>query len=134
MKNLLPDIRNYLRACNQRLLRGLVKRSMCPPEGRGLDVSDPMGSFALGNRSDAARLVVHDLGFWRKFALKRGRGLADSYINGAFDSDDLAGLCRVVVRNEGHLWGLACVLEGSRNALFNIGRTREPCTRRHKVP
>ena len=84
----------------QRLPRGQLILQL--PDGRVLQV----GATAPGAHSERAHLVVHD---WRVFerTLKSGDiGLAESYIDGEWDSPDKAALLRLCIANRDHIEGL----------------------------
>ena len=52
----------------------------------------------FGSGSPQATVVVHDPAVWRAL-LRGGRGLADTYVDGRWDSPDVAAVIEVAARN-----------------------------------
>ena len=63
-------------------------------------VSDSVASSsAVGRHSLHVTLMIHDPTVYRQLLLGGSIALADSYINGEWDTDDLTGLIRLAARN-----------------------------------
>lgn len=56
-------------------------------------------SSAVGRHSLNVTLMIHDSAVYRQLLLGGSIALADSYINGEWDTDDLTGLIRLAARN-----------------------------------
>ncbi len=84
------------------LLRNLVCRRLAALD-HGLLVLDDAGRRQeFGRRGDdlpAARVEVHDPGFYRHLAFGGSLGAAEAYIRGYWTCDDLVGLVRIFCRN-----------------------------------
>ena len=61
--------------------------------------SDNMSSSAIGRHPLDITLMIHDSSVYRQLLFGGSIALADSYINGEWDSDDLTGLIRLAARN-----------------------------------
>jgi len=73
---------------------------------------------------------VHDPSFWR--SLMRGsRGLGESYVDGAWDCDDLVTLVRIAAREAPRLDRLRAPLAPLRNRLTRVPRNHRAGARRH---
>ena len=71
--------------------------------------------FGPADAAFQATIVVHDRSFWR--ALARGsRGIAESYVDGSWDCDDLVTLVRIAAREAPRLDRLRAPLAPLRNA------------------
>lgn len=79
--------------------RGLVRRLSRLRRG-SITLEDVAGSETLGAPDDLhAEVRVHELRFFREAALGGTLAVAESYIRGDWDCDDLATLLRIFVRN-----------------------------------
>ena len=56
-------------------------------------------SSAIGRHSLHVTLTIHDINVYRQLLFGGSIALADSYINGEWDTDDLTGLIRLAARN-----------------------------------
>ncbi len=56
-------------------------------------------SSAIGRHSLHMTLTIHDINVYRQLLFGGSIALADSYINGEWDTDDLTGLIRLAARN-----------------------------------
>ncbi|MEG9303609.1 cyclopropane-fatty-acyl-phospholipid synthase family protein [Psychrobacter celer] len=56
-------------------------------------------SSAIGRHSLHVTLTIHDISVYRQLLFGGSIALADSYINGEWDTDDLTGLIRLAARN-----------------------------------
>ncbi|MGM8884551.1 class I SAM-dependent methyltransferase [Psychrobacter sp. 1U2] len=56
-------------------------------------------SSAIGRHSLNVTLTIHDISVYRQLLFGGSIALADSYINGEWDTDDLTGLIRLAARN-----------------------------------
>lgn len=56
-------------------------------------------SSAIGRHSLHVTLTIHDMSVYRQLLFGGSIALADSYINGEWDTDDLTGLIRLAARN-----------------------------------
>lgn len=56
-------------------------------------------SSAVGRHSLRVTLTIHDISVYRQLLFGGSIALADSYINGEWDTDDLTGLIRLAARN-----------------------------------
>lgn len=65
----------------------------------GKPSSDNMSSSAIGRHPLDITLMIHDSSVYRQLLFGGSIALADSYINGEWDSDDLTGLIRLAARN-----------------------------------
>jgi cyclopropane-fatty-acyl-phospholipid synthase len=71
-------------------------------QGGRIELVDPFGRVLLGTaESDTGpvRVTIHDLRFYREVVRGGGLAVADAYIRGLWDADDLTGLLRIFVRN-----------------------------------
>lgn len=68
--------------------------------GGTIEVIDPCGSKTLGEEGDLrATLQVHDAAFFRHAVLGGSLSVAESYLRGEWDCDDLTAFFRLFVRN-----------------------------------
>jgi cyclopropane-fatty-acyl-phospholipid synthase len=82
------------------IARAIVTRLLRHVGGGSLTVIEPGRTHVFGSPDEALRATVtlHDAGVWR--ALLRGSaGLAETYMEGRWDADDLTALVRVAARN-----------------------------------
>ncbi|MBH0085508.1 class I SAM-dependent methyltransferase [Psychrobacter sp. SCQQ22] len=65
----------------------------------GSESTTVASSSAVGRHSLHVSLTIHDPAVYRQLLLGGSIALADSYINGEWDTDDLTGLIRLAARN-----------------------------------
>ena len=65
----------------------------------GGESDSTVSSSAVGRHSLHVTLMIHDTAVYRQLLLGGSIALADSYINGEWDTDDLTGLIRLAARN-----------------------------------
>jgi cyclopropane-fatty-acyl-phospholipid synthase len=101
--------------------RFLRKRSLGALDrlrGGQLALRDDDGEVLLGRQcGDAplrADMRVHDPAFWRQLAANGSVGAAEAYMDGAWDSDDLVTLVRLLVRNRD-------LLDGMESGMARVG-------------
>lgn len=83
-----------------RLARRLVVGQLDGLNHGEIELHDPSGTVSLGHRSDLhATLRVHRARFFRQAVLGGTLSVADSYLRGDWDCDDLTSLFRIFVRN-----------------------------------
>ena len=78
----------------RRVVLALLKRI----ESGQLTVIEDGRRLVFGSGSPQATVVVHDPAVWRA-ALRGGRGLAETYVDGLWDSPDVAAVIEVAARN-----------------------------------
>lgn len=61
--------------------------------------AQPLSSSAVGRHSLAVTLMIHDSSVYRQLLFGGSIALADSYINGEWDTSDLTALIRLAARN-----------------------------------
>ena len=69
------------------------------PHRFGKAASDNISSSAIGRHALDVTLTIHDSSVYRQLLFGGSIALADSYINGEWDTDDLTGLIRLAARN-----------------------------------
>ena len=69
------------------------------PHHFGKASSDNISSSAIGRHTLNVTLTIHDSSVYRQLLFGGSIALADSYINGEWDTDDLTGLIRLAARN-----------------------------------
>ena len=69
------------------------------PHRFGKASSDNISSSAIGRHALNVTLTIHDSSVYRQLLFGGSIALADSYINGEWDTDDLTGLIRLAARN-----------------------------------
>ena len=69
------------------------------PHRFGKTSSDNISSSAIGRHPLDVTLTIHDSRVYRQLLFGGSIALADSYINGEWDTDDLTGLIRLAARN-----------------------------------
>ena len=69
------------------------------PHCFGKASSDNISSSAIGRHTLNVTLTIHDSSVYRQLLFGGSIALADSYINGEWDTDDLTGLIRLAARN-----------------------------------
>jgi cyclopropane-fatty-acyl-phospholipid synthase len=86
------------------LRRQVMQRLVSLTEG-ALVVHEGSERHALGNAGSdlRAEVRVRDPGFWPAVALRGSVGAGESYMDGAWDTDDLAAVMRIMVRNRAAL-------------------------------
>ncbi|WP_298738992.1 cyclopropane-fatty-acyl-phospholipid synthase family protein [uncultured Psychrobacter sp.] len=65
----------------------------------GRQAINSKSSSAIGRHSLHVTLTIHDISVYRQLLFGGSIALADSYINGEWDTDDLTGLIRLAARN-----------------------------------
>ena len=78
----------------RRVVLALLKRI----ESGQLTVIEDGRRLVFGSGSPQATVVVHDAAVWRA-ALRGGRGLAETYVDGLWDSPDVTAVIEVAARN-----------------------------------
>jgi len=93
-----------------RFLRGQLHARLSRLRGGQILIQDPAGDVLLGDASDPdalrATLRVHHPDFYRQVASNGSVGAGEAYMDGAWDSDDLVSLVRLLVRNRDLLDGV----------------------------
>ena len=93
-----------------RFLRAQLHTRLSRLRGGQVLIQDPAGDVLLGDASAPnamrATLRVHDPEFYRQVASNGSVGAGESYMDGAWDSDDLVALVRLLVRNRDLLDGV----------------------------
>jgi len=86
--------------------------------------SAPLSSSAVGRHSLHVTLIFHDSKVYRQLLFGGSIALADSYIEGEWDTDDLTGLIRLAARNltvlnnlEGRFASISKTLEKAKHQL-----------------
>ena len=83
-----------------RLARRMVAKQLAGLNGGEITVSDMSGTFSLGKSGDLqATLSVNRPRFFRQAVLGGTLSVAESYLHGDWDCDDLTSLFRIFVRN-----------------------------------
>lgn len=84
----------------------------------------PLGSSVVGRHSLEVTLMIHDSSVYRQLLLGGSIALADSYINGEWDTNDLTGFIRLAARNlavlnklESRFAGISKTLEKAKHQL-----------------
>lgn len=88
------------------------------PHHFGKASSDNISSSAIGRHALDVTLTIHDNSVYRQLLFGGSISLADSYINGEWDTDDLTGLIRLAARN-------LAVLNQLENRFAGISKTFE---------
>ena len=121
-----------LAAAARRTLTGLLHRSAPEP----LAVEEPGRTAVVGPRDDGTaplRVTVHDPRAWTAVAWTGSAGLGEGYFRGWWDTDDLVGLIRTLIRATGGLdalrnrWAAA-----SAPVAEPLRRLRRPSRRRDR--
>ncbi|MCX7041256.1 MAG: cyclopropane-fatty-acyl-phospholipid synthase [Gammaproteobacteria bacterium] len=93
-----------------RFLRGQLHARLSRLRGGQILIQDPAGDVLLGDASGPealrANLRVHHPDFYRQVASNGSVGAGEAYMDGAWDSDDLVALVRLLVRNRDLLDGV----------------------------
>jgi len=85
-----------------RTARGLFCRKLAGLSGGVLNLSDALGQQVLGAAGAASlscHVEVHDAGFYRHAILGGSLSVAESYLRGHWDCDDLTAMFRIFCRN-----------------------------------
>lgn len=83
-----------------RIARRVVVKQLAGLNGGGITVSDARGIISLGESADLqATLLVHRPRFFRQAILGGTLSVAESYLRGDWDCEDLTSLFRIFVRN-----------------------------------
>ena len=90
----------------------------------GCKSSNTKNSSAIGRHPLDVTLMIHDSAVYRQLLFGGSIALADSYINGEWDTDDLTGLIRLAARN-------LAVLNKLENRFAGISKTLEKAN--HKL-
>ncbi|MEM7406708.1 MAG: cyclopropane-fatty-acyl-phospholipid synthase family protein [Pseudomonadota bacterium] len=91
---------NASRSWFARQCRELLKRKLMTIQDGRLDVTDPWGEWSAGEPGPLdATLRVRDGGFYVDAVSEGSLGVADAWIGGRWDTDDLTMLLRLMVRN-----------------------------------
>ena len=88
------------------------------PHRFGKAASDNISSSDIGRHTLDVTLTIHDSSVYRQLLFGGSIALADSYINGEWDTDDLTGLIRLAARN-------LAVLNQLENRFAGISKTFE---------
>lgn len=91
-----------------RILRSRLHATMAALRGRGLRVTDALGTqeFAGDGTSPPITIDVLDAGFYRAVAANGSVGAGEAYMDGHWRCDDLVGLIRLLVQNRELLDGM----------------------------
>ena len=92
-----------------RLLRKRVIETLSALRGGALVIDDPVDRVILGEAAvgqPPVWLRVHDLSFYRVLATQGSVGAGEAYGDGLWQTDDLVGLVRLLVRNRALLDGM----------------------------
>lgn len=91
-----------------------------------LAINQPLSSSAVGLHNLDVTLIIHDSSVYRQLLFGGSIALADSYINGEWDTQDLTGLIRLAARNlavlnklENRFAGISTALERANHQLRN---------------
>ena len=83
-----------------RFARRLVLQKLQQLNGGTIELADADGSTTLGHGGDLqATLQVHNPAFFRHAVLGGSLSVAESYLRGDWDCDDLTAFIRIFVRN-----------------------------------
>ena len=91
-----------------RILRSRLHTTMTALSGRGLRVTDALGTqeFAGDGASPPITIKVNDAGFYRAVAANGSVGAGEAWMDGYWQCDDLVGLIRLLVQNRDLLDGM----------------------------
>lgn len=96
----------------------------------GIEGVGQASSSAVGRHTLDVTLTIHDMSVYRQLLFGGSIALADSYITGEWDTDDLTGLIRLAARNlevfnqlERRFAGLSKTLERARHQLRSNDKT-----------
>lgn len=83
-----------------RTARKLLVDQLMPMQGGTIELTDSLGTVQLGSEGDLrSRLQVHRPQFFRHAVLGGSLSVAESYLRGDWDCDDLTAFFRLFVRN-----------------------------------
>ena len=122
-----------------RVLRKRTLQALAQLRGGQVRLHDADGDTLLGSADGGApvfvELRVHDPAFWRQLAGNGSVGAGESYMDGAWDCDDLVGLVRLLVRNRDHLdamdSGLARLAGWAMRLVHSLRRNTRSGSRRN---
>ncbi len=77
----------------------LVRRAAARLRSGSLVVTDAQGRWTAGEGKPSVAVEVHDARAYAALARRWSQGLAEGYINGWWDSDDLTGLIQLLLEN-----------------------------------
>ena len=87
----------------ERQVRSAAFRRLGQIQGGRIDYYDAMGCATFGNRSNKTHLAaewnINNLDFYGQLAMAGSLGVAESYLRGDWDTDDLTTLLRILCRN-----------------------------------
>ena len=91
-----------------RILRSRLHTTMTALSGRGLRVTDALGTqeFAGDGASPPITIKVNDAGFYRAVAANGSVGAGEAWMDGYWQCDDLVGLIRLLVQNRDLIDGM----------------------------
>ncbi len=94
------------------------------------NANSTLGSSAVGRHALSVTLTIHDSSVYRQLLFGGSIALADSYINGEWDTQDLTGLIRLAARNlavlnklESRFAGISKAFEKAKHQLRNNDQT-----------
>ncbi len=100
-----------------------------------LTIEEAGQRWRFGAGDPEVRLVVRDPAFWSRVALGGSVGAGESYMDGAWDCDDLVGLTRLLLRNrpvlDGMEGGLARLSAPLRGLAHRLNRNTRAGSRRN---
>ena len=89
------------------LMRRVLKKELASLADVCLNITDPWGSYGTaGNASDReaavlkAGLTISSPEFYRKLLRDGELGVADAYIDGVWETDDLVNVFRIFIRSD----------------------------------
>ena len=87
-------------SCRNRLARRLLLQKLQKLNGGAIQLIDSSGSITLGQGGDLkSNMIVHNPAFFRHAVLGGSLSVAESYLRGDWDCDDLTTFFRIFVRN-----------------------------------
>ena len=112
--------------------RSIVLAALRRLRGGLLEVSEAGRSHLFGPQDSSlkARLVVRDASAWRRF-LRGSNGLADAYIRGEWECDDLVALVRIGARDVPRIDGVRRVALPAKRLVARVPRNSVRAARRH---
>ena len=122
-----------------RFLRAQLHARLAGIRGGQIMITDALGEVVFGDASAPGslrtHLRVHDADFYRQVAGNGSVGAGEAYMDGAWESDDLVALVRLLVRNrdllDGVESGLARLGGWAMNALHAFRRNTRSGSRRN---
>lgn len=82
-----------------RLAREVARLASSRAKIGQIQVTDPIGEWSIGPAAPPVVVKVHDLGAYADTVRRTSVGLGESYVAGRWDTDDLTGLLRLVIKN-----------------------------------